>query len=393
MTFEHDRRVDESSLDHGLLGEDASDASGAPACLVAPGSSQSCRVVTEVEVGLDPEGVVVDPRTDLAYVSCSRSNSVTIVDLRDMSLRGRLEVGREPIDIAIDVPTGRLFTADARSDQVTVIETLSAGEAGPGRVVGTVPVGSYPAGLAVDEQARRLYCGDTMGSTMSVVDVDSLERVAVVPAELGAGAIAVDSVMKRAYCVNFVTGTVTVVETEGLTVMSTVRVGEGPCAVVVDQRTRDVFVINSLASTVVRIDASSLDPVAEFPVPNAPVGLTASPLGDRIYTGNRGDGSMSVFGLDGTEWERVPVGTAPGGVAVHPTNPRRVLVANAGTGSLSLIEDLLEGPSESSRRKMSHPLVGARLPDFALPDLHSGKVRHQSEWAEKKYILNFFASW
>jgi hypothetical protein len=40
-----------------------------------------------------------------------------------------------------------------------------------------------------------------------------------------------------------------------------------------------------------------------------------------------------------------------------------------------------------------HPLVGSVLPEFSLPDLHDDRLRHSREWAEKKYILNFFASW
>jgi hypothetical protein len=32
------------------------------------------------------------------------------------------------------------------------------------------------------------------------------------------------------------------------------------------------------------------------------------------------------------------------------------------------------------------------MPEFALPDLDGG-LRSSREWADRKYILNFFASW
>ena len=121
--------------------------------------------------------------------------------------------------------------------------------------------------------------------------------------------------------------------------------------------------------------------------------MAVGPAGDRLYLGNRGDGSVSVLGLDGLEWARIPVGAAPGGVATHPRHPRLLLVANSGSGTLTVAEDLLDGPPASLARQASHPLVGQRLPGFSLPDLRSGRLRHGREWAEKKYILNFFASW
>jgi hypothetical protein len=80
-------------------------------------------------------------------------------------------------------------------------------------------------------------------------------------------------------------------------------------------------------------------------------------------------------------------------VTVHPGDPRLLLVANSGDGSLTVARDLLDGPPTAAAREARHPLVGRQLPGFALPDLRSGALRDSREWAEKKYILNFFASW
>lgn len=361
-----------------------------PACVVPDGADRF-RYVGEVEVGFDPEGVAVDPRTGLAYVSCSRSDAVAVVDPQRAERVGTIAVGREPIDIVIDPVTERAFTADARSDQLSVIDLPTQ------TVVGTVAVGSYPAGLAIDVEHRRVYCGDTMGCTVSVVDVDELRLLHTVPAELGAGAVAVDPGRNRAFCVNFVGSSMTVIDTavEGGgadAVVARVPLGEGACAVAVLPERGEVYAINSLASTVARIDGTTGEQLAELAVPNAPVGMCAGSGGDRLYVANRGDGSMSIMGLDGLEWARVPVGTAPGGVVFHPNRPNMVLVANAGSGTLTIIEDLLEGPPATTVAAAPHPLVGKPLPTFALPDV-DGELHESLRWAEKRYILNFFASW
>jgi YVTN family beta-propeller protein len=359
-----------------------------PSCRVDPGGEgRAYRLLGEVPVGLDPEGVVVRRATGLVYVACSRSNAVAVVDPNELRLTDTIAVGAEPIDIAVDDHTGHVFTADARSDQLSVID------ADAGAVIATVPVGCYPAGLCIDANARRLYSGDAAGSTMSVVDLDTLERVGVVQAELGAGAVEADGERGRVYCVNFVASSVTVIDARTLEVIGRIPLLAGPCAVGVHRPSGEVFVVDSLASTVTKIDGTRVEKIAEMPVPNAPVGLAMGLQGDRLYVGNRGDGSLSVLGLDGVEWSRIPVGAAPGGVCADPLHPGRVLVANAGSGTLSVVDDLLTGAPDAPVDARAHPMVGLRMPRLALPDLWTRELRDLGEWAGRKYVLNVFASW
>lgn len=362
---------------------------GGPSCRVnLDGEGSSYRWLGEVEVGLDPEGIAVHRDTGLAYVACSRSNAVAVVDLSSLRKLGTIPVGGEPIDIAVDHVTNRVFTADARSDQVSVID-IDRGE-----VVATIGVGCYPAGLCIDETRRRLYSGNAVGSTMSVIDMDRLERVGVVEAELGAGAIATDIERGRVYCVNFVASSMMVVDAETLAVEARIApLLPGPCAAGVHPGSGDVYVADCLASTVTRINGLKAEKVAEMPVPNAPVGLAMGSRGDRLYIGNRGDGTVSVLGLDGVEWSRIPVGTAPGGVCEDLSRPGRVLVANAGGGTITVFEDLLTGPPAARVAEVTHPMVGHKMPDLALRDLRTGELRDLGEWAGRKYVINVFASW
>lgn len=130
-----------------------------------------------------------------------------------------------------------------------------------------------------------------------------------------------------------------------------------------------MYVVNSVAGTVSRIDPDGTV-AGTLVAGRAPVGLAAAPSGDRFYVANRGEGSVSVVGVDGSEWCRIPVGTAPGGVTVHPRRARHILVANAGSGSLTVAEDRRSGPADGAAHTATlHPLVGQPLPDFALPTL------------------------
>jgi YVTN family beta-propeller protein len=361
---------------------------GGPSCRIDPaGEGRAFRVVGEVAVGLDPEGIAVREATGLAYVACSRSDAVAVVDVDRLETLVTVPVGGEPIDIVVDEPTGRVITADARSDQLSVIDGDTH------QVVATIPVGCYPAGLCIDQEGRRLYSGDAAGSTMSVVDLDRLERIGVVEAELGAGAIGVDLRAGRVYCVNFIASSVTIVDARTLGVLDRLELSAGPCAVGVHKATGDVYVADSLTSTVTRIDGRTAKKAAEMTVPNAPVGLTVGSRDDRLYVGNRGDGSVSVLGLDGVEWARIPVGPAPGGVCEFPGRPGLILAANAGSGTVTIAEDLLAGPPGDPVGAHEHPMVGTKMPRLSLPDLWTEEPRDLGQWAGRKYVINVFASW
>jgi DNA-binding beta-propeller fold protein YncE len=231
-----------------------------------------------------------------------------------------------------------------------------------------------------------------MGSSLSVIDIDRLERVAGVPAELGAGAVDVDLTKDRVYCANFLTSSVTVVDGATLRPIDRFAVGEGPCAVAVDERREELYVVNCLASTVSRIDTVSGRTRTEVPVPNAPVGIALG-RGGRVYVASRGEGVAAVLGPDGAEWAQMPVGAAPGGLAVHPCDDRQLLVTNAGSGSLTVLEDRCEGGWKALPPERRRSPVGRPMPDFHLPDLRTGHRHRREEWTGKKYIVNFFASW
>jgi YVTN family beta-propeller protein len=121
--------------------------------------------------------------------------------------------------------------------------------------------------------------------------------------------------------------------------------------------------------------------------------LAVAPDGRRLYVANRGEGTVSVVDVAAGEICRLTVGAAPGGVAIDPRDARRILVANAGSGSLTLADDLLPREVTATPAIAQHPLVGRTLPEFTLPALRTEELHSSREWSERKYILNFFASW
>ncbi len=94
----------------------------------------------------------------------------------------------------------------------------------------------------------------------------------------------------------------------------------------------------------------------------------------------------------GREWARVPVGKAPGDMAVDQQSGT-LYVSDAATSTVSVFQDRLDEEPVELPTASRHPLVGKPLPAFSLPDMVDGRPRTSEEFRGKKYILNFFASW
>src|SRR5579859_3790493 len=118
------------------------------ACVVASGRSAACRLVAEIPTGLGPEGAAVDAGRGRAYVTSSRSNSVTVIDLDQLSAVGEIPVGEEPTDAAVDERSGRAFVCNLRSSEVTVIDLER------GRVEQSIAVPAYPSAVWLDVERR-----------------------------------------------------------------------------------------------------------------------------------------------------------------------------------------------------------------------------------------------
>jgi DNA-binding beta-propeller fold protein YncE len=184
-------------------------------------------------------------------------------------------------------------------------------------------------------------------------------------------------------------GTVSILDATDGQLLAKARVGGAPCAVQISRRLGCAFVANCLHDTVSRIDLGDGRLTGTFPVGRGPVGLALSADEALVYVGNRGEGTVSVLDArDGRELRRLLVGEAPAGCVEDPRTGW-LLVSNAGSSTLTVVDPRASGGAAD----VTSPLLGKRLPAFSLPELDAGHTRTSLEWAERLYILNFFASW
>src|SRR2546426_7856056 len=90
----------------------------------------------------------------------------------------------------------RVFVTNEKSDDVTVIDAATRA------VVGTIPVGKRPRGVAVSPDGRRVYVTNSNSDSLSVIDAKTLEVLSTVPAGIDPEGMSVEPGGTALYVVN-----------------------------------------------------------------------------------------------------------------------------------------------------------------------------------------------
>jgi YVTN family beta-propeller protein len=186
------------------------------------------------------------------------------------------------------------YVANAFDNTVSVIDTAS------NRVVATIPVGTFPDGVATTPDGSRAYVTNEFDATVSVIDTASNKVVATIPVGGNPSGVATTPDGTHAYVTSSNFGTVSVIDRASNTVVDTIPVGVFPTGVATtpvgihpperdDRRHQPLaYVTNQVDNTVSVIDTAGNTVVATIPVGDNPNGVAITPDGTRAYVTNLG---------------------------------------------------------------------------------------------------------
>lgn len=140
--------------------------------------------------GSGPAAVAVDPGTDTIYVANGYNangspvggDTVSVIDGRRCqaahvgSCRGpwpTVTVGNEPSTVTVDPTTHTVYVTNVDDNTVSVVDGRTCNgqvTSGCGQVPVSVPVGSAPIGVFVDQPTHTVYVGNFGGDTVSMFD-------------------------------------------------------------------------------------------------------------------------------------------------------------------------------------------------------------------------------
>jgi len=232
-------------------------------------------------------------------------------------------------------------------------------------VIGTIPVGNVPGGVAVDPSSHAVYIANAGSNSVSVVDESGDAAngtvTATIPVGVSPSGVAVDPTTHAVYVANFGSnyglGSVSVIDESGDvatgTVTATIPLGSNPIGVALDPSTHAVYVTdyyyggtNSGPGAVSVIDesgdATTGTVTATIGVGNGPEAVAVDLSTHAVYVTNNNSGSVSVIDESGDATSGTVTATVPlsgaFGVTVDPST-HLVYVTSFGLGSVSVIDE------------------------------------------------------
>jgi DNA-binding beta-propeller fold protein YncE len=241
--------------------------------------ADSSAVTGEIPDTQGVHGIAVASDLGRGFTSNGRANTVTIFDLKTLSILDTTKVGTNPDAIVYDAGSKRVFTMNGRSNDATAIDAAS------GMVVGTLALGGKPefavtdgkgnifvniedkselvefdpqklavlhrwplapchepSGLAIDRKNRRLFAGCD-NKMMAVIDADTGKVIATPAIGEGVDADGFDPATNLAFASNG-EGTLTVVHEDSpdkFTIMDTVPTRRSARTMGLDLKTHNIY--------------------------------------------------------------------------------------------------------------------------------------------------------
>ena len=275
-----------------------------------------------IPVQFSPLGVAITPNGAFAYVTntgavcslCSFSQppSVSVIDTATYAVVATIPVGQYPAGIAITPNGAFVYVANFNSNSVSVIDIVT------NTVTATVSVGTNPLGVAITPNGAFAYVTNYTSQDVSVISTTSNTTVGTIAMASPAWAVAVTPNGAVAYVTNPRSNSVSVINTATNAVVGTVTVGCGPAAVAITPNGASAYVANGCDSTVSVIDTATNAVVSTVAVGGDPENMAITPDGAFAYTSNVLTNNLSVID---TSTNRVvdtiqAAGTQPQGIAI-----------------------------------------------------------------------------
>jgi YVTN family beta-propeller protein len=129
--------------------------------------TRAAKVLYEIKIGREPEGVTWIGDGPLAAVTSYRDNQVVIVDARAGRVVARIPVADEPYGIVADRQGRRAWVTHEYPGTVSEIDLAAR------KVVRALPVGAFLRGLALAPDEKRLYVTEYYSGILRAVDLAS----------------------------------------------------------------------------------------------------------------------------------------------------------------------------------------------------------------------------
>lgn len=295
-------------------------------------------ILSRVNVGFGPTGLVHDPVNEYVYIANARSDSVSVIDSQTNNSVGVVLAEVYPSAVAYNPEKKTVYVSNSGSSAAaawkdSVSQTIFAIDMAAG-VVSPVVTGELgPAGMVYDPSNGDLYVANLYSDSVSVIDVSTLSIVGKVP--LGVGSyptgIAYNPDQHVIYVTNQGGGSphwkwVSVIDDRSNTITGNITVSYFPLGLAYNPSNKNLYVTHyslfgAYGGSVTVVNTLTNSVVANLTLPGraGPVGVAYNPANGNVYVADALSRTIVVIdGSTNTIVGSIPVGMSPQNLIVDP---------------------------------------------------------------------------
>ena len=246
-----------------------------------------------------------------------------------------IDVNTFPVGIAVNPNTKKIYVANEYSNTVSVLDTETD------KVQDRINVGVFPYGIDINPLNNRVYVTNRGSNTVSVIDGSINSKLDDITVGKSPVDIAVNPSANWIYVTNLDDGTVSVIDGITNRVIDTISVGKTPYGIAVNPLFNKIYVADIIKNTVSVIDGQTNKISANISVGKRPTGLEIDLTNgsNKLYVANHDSDSVSVIDIiTNSVIDNISsVGDSPVGMAINPIT-NKLYISNIGSNTVSVID-------------------------------------------------------
>lgn len=227
----------------------------------------------------------------IGYVSNSGSNNIMVFDRKALQVVGVIPTGRGPAGMALDQRRLRAYVCLPDEDAIEVIDVTTGDIINRARL----NYGDRPRELALFSNGRALLIVNTGSNTVSFIDSDSLLELARINVGNGPRSISIDQTGRRAFVFNTLSSAISVLDVGTRSIVTTITTDPGPVRGHFNRRGDRLYVIHELSSFLTVINSSPLSIFRRFQVKIGMDSIKVDNRTDFVYLGKKMNPTVEAY--------------------------------------------------------------------------------------------------
>lgn len=226
-----------------------------------------------------------------AFCSDAAGHALAVVDKHDRQVVGVLPTGRGPEGLALDARPSRVYLALSGEDQVAVVDV------GTGDEVLRFPLrpGDRPREVALSADGRTLVVTNPGSSSVAFLDASSGMELGRIDTGQAPGPLLLDRGGQRGYVLNQVSLTLTAFDVRSRTVTATASTEAQPVRAGLNRAGTRLYVAHAASPNVAVLSLPTLAPAGRLVVGAGAGALLVDSRTDLVYVASRDRGRVQIF--------------------------------------------------------------------------------------------------